>query len=44
MPFFLKKNYTVALIKRASTNKSICLQTLKIGANDRSAQEFQNGV
>jgi hypothetical protein len=35
---------TVALIKRASRNKSICLQTLKVGANDRSAQELQNGI
>ena len=36
-------SYTVALIKSAS-RKSICLQTLKVGANDRSAQELQNGL
>jgi hypothetical protein len=35
---------TVALIESASRNKSICLQTLKVGANDRSAQELQNAV
>ena len=35
---------TVALIERASRKTSICLQTLKVGANDRSAQELQNGV
>ena len=35
---------TVALIKRASRKKSIFLQTLKVGANDRSAQELQNGL
>jgi hypothetical protein len=32
---------TVALIERASRKKSIFLQTLKVGANDRSAQELQ---
>jgi hypothetical protein len=31
---------TVALIERASRKQSICLQTLKVGANDRSAQVF----
>jgi hypothetical protein len=36
--------HTVALIERASRKKSICLQTLKVGANDRSAQELQNGL
>jgi len=35
---------TVALIESASRKISICLQTLKVGANDRSAQELQNGV
>jgi hypothetical protein len=35
---------TVALIKSASRKKSIFLQTLKVGANDRSAQELQNGL
>jgi hypothetical protein len=35
---------TVALIKRTSRKQSICLQTLKVGANDRSAQELQNGL
>jgi hypothetical protein len=35
---------TVALIERASRKKSIFLQTLKVGANDRSAQELQNGL
>ncbi len=35
--------FTVALIESAS-RKSICLQTLKVGANDRSAQELQNGL
>ena len=34
---------TVALTE-SSRRKSICLQTLKVGANDRSAQEFQNGL
>jgi hypothetical protein len=34
---------TVALIERAS-RKCICLQTLKVDANDRSAQELQNGL
>jgi hypothetical protein len=34
---------TVALIESAS-RKSICLLTLKVGANDRSAQELQNGL
>ena len=33
---------TVALIDSANWKKSICLQTLKVGANDRSAQELQN--
>jgi hypothetical protein len=33
---------TVALTESASRKKSICLQTLKVGANDRSAQELQN--
>ena len=36
--------HTVALIESASRKKSICLQTLKVGANDRSAQELQNGL
>jgi hypothetical protein len=35
---------TVALIDSASWAKSICLQTLKVGANDRSAQELQNDI
>ena len=35
---------TVALIKSSSRKKSIYLQTLKVGANDRSAQELQNGL
>jgi hypothetical protein len=30
--------------KARCRNKSICLQTLKVGANDRSAQELQNGL
>jgi hypothetical protein len=34
---------TVALIESAS-RKSICIQTLKVDANDRSAQELQNGL
>ena len=41
---FDKYNDTVALIERASRKISICLQTLKVGANDRSAQELQNGL
>jgi hypothetical protein len=36
-----RRGSTVALIERAS-RKSIRLQTLKVGANDRSAQELQN--
>jgi hypothetical protein len=40
---FKFSTYTVALTESAS-RKSICLQTLKVGANDRSAQEFQNGI
>jgi hypothetical protein len=35
---------TVALTKSASRKTIICLQTLKVGANDRSAQELQNGL
>jgi hypothetical protein len=35
---------TVALIERASSKKSICLLTLKVGANDRSAQQLQIGL
>jgi hypothetical protein len=35
--------HTVASIESAN-RKSICLQTLKVGANDRSAQELQNGL
>jgi hypothetical protein len=38
--FFL----TVALIESASRKQSIYLQTLKVVANDRSAQEIQNGL
>jgi hypothetical protein len=34
---------TVALTE-SSSRKSICPQTLKVGANDRSAQELQNGL
>jgi hypothetical protein len=37
-----KRMGAVALIDSASWKTSICLQTLKFGANDRSAQELQN--
>jgi hypothetical protein len=40
----LASSLTVALIDSAIAEKSICLQTLKVGANDRSAQELQNGL
>ena len=33
---------TVALVDSASWKKSIFLRTLKVGANDRSAQDLQN--
>jgi hypothetical protein len=45
--FFISRNSlsrTVALTESASRKKSIYLQTLKVGANDRSAQELQNGL
>jgi hypothetical protein len=32
------------LTESASRKKSICLQTLKVCANDRSVQELQNGL
>ena len=35
---------TVSLIKSTNWKNSICLQTLKVDANDRSAQELQNGL
>jgi hypothetical protein len=35
---------TVALTNSASWKISICPQTLKVGANDRSAQELQNDL
>jgi hypothetical protein len=36
--------FTVTLNESASRTKSIFIQTLKVGANDRSAQELQNGL
>jgi hypothetical protein len=39
-----KYTSTVALTESSSRTKSICLQTLKVGANDRSAKELQNGI
>ena len=40
---WLQKNLcTVALINSTSWGNSICLQTLRVGANDRSAHELQN--
>ena len=38
---FVELSGTVALNERASRKKSIFIQTLKVGANDRSAQELQ---
>jgi hypothetical protein len=35
---------TVALTDSASSEKCICLQTLKVGANDRSAQDRLNDI
>ena len=35
---------TVSLIKSTNWKNSICLHTLKVDANDRSAQELQNGL
>jgi hypothetical protein len=35
---------STAALTESSSIKSICLQTLKVGANDRSSQELQNGL
>ena len=40
LPF--PKVHTVALIDSANWKKGIFLHTMKVGADDRSAQEFQN--
>ena len=46
-PFKPKANSctsTVDLSNKELRKKNICLQTLEVGANDRSAQEFQNSL